>query len=209
MSAAAPRSAGAAGSPAEAEPPSSEQRLAESRERMRLWMLQSDGRQRARDRVRAARLAGAPPGWLDRLRSHAIIGTLADAVASWWASHPMRPAAHVAASVAREAVTPLAERHPLALVGGAFVVGTLLARIRPWRWISHRALFAGLATQIATRFVAQLPVDTLLDAVGLFGRRSGAAKTAHRHDGPAAQDPGPPTAAAMPTQPAEQRPTLH
>jgi len=192
----------------EGEPASAAQRLAESRERMRQWMLQTDGGHRARQRAAAAAAAGEPPAWLDRLRGHPIVGTVVDAVHAWWANHPLHPAVSLGTSVVRDAIAPLARRHPLAVVTGAFAVGGALAYFRPWRWIAKPALFAGLASQIVTRFVMQVPLDSLLNALGSFAEP-------RPHDGAvgngqdSSADAAPPAAAAPVPMPTEQRPTVH
>jgi hypothetical protein len=155
------------------EQPSAAERLAASRERMRLWMLQTDGRADARRRVAAAREAGDEPAWIDRLRAAPVIGIVIDAVDAWWSSHPMKPAAQIAHGVVRDTVAPIARRHPLLVVGGAFLAGVALVRLRPWRWLIKPALFAGLGSQIITRVVAAVPLESVLEAIGSFaGRRS-------------------------------------
>ena len=190
----------------EGEPASAAQRLAESRERMRLWMLQTDGRHRARQRAAAAEAAGERPAWLDRLRSHPIVGTVVDAVTSWWANHPLHPAVSLGTSVVRDAIAPLARRHPLAVVTGAFAVGGALAYFRPWRWIAKPALFAGLASQIVTRFITQIPLDSLLDAIGSFaGPHAPEGAAGNGRDTSAAA----PSAAPPVPMPTEERPTVH
>src|SRR2546423_3562588 len=154
-----------------AELPSAAERLAASRERMRQWMLQTDGRGDARRRVEAAKEAGDKPAWMDRLRTAPVIGVVIDAASAWWANHPMQPAASLAHGVVRDAVAPLARRHPIAIVAGAFVFGVAVVRLRPWRWLLKPALFAGLTSQILTRVVSSVPLDSVLDAIGSFAKR--------------------------------------
>jgi hypothetical protein len=151
--------------------PSAAERLAASRERMRQWMLQADGRHDARRRMEAAREAGDKPAWMDRLRTAPVIGVVIDAANAWWANHPMQPAAALAHGVVRDTVAPLARRHPMLIVGGAFLAGVALVRWRPWRWLIKPALFAGLASQIITRVISSVPLDTVFEAVGSFAKR--------------------------------------
>jgi hypothetical protein len=151
--------------------PSAAERLAASRERMRQWMLQTDSRGHARRRVEAAKEAGDKPAWMDRLRTAPVIGVVMDAATAWWANHPMQPAAQLAHGVVSETVAPLARRHPVLVVGGAFLVGVAVVRWRPWRWLVSSAVFAGLGSQIVTRVIASVPLDTILEAVGSFAKR--------------------------------------
>jgi hypothetical protein len=155
----------------DAELPSAAERLAASRERMRQWMLQTDTRGHARRRVEAAREAGDKPAWMDRLRTAPVIGVVLDAASAWWANHPVQPAASLAHSVVRDTVAPLARRHPLLIVGGAFLAGVALVRWRPWRWLIKPALFAGLGSQIITRVISSVPLETVFEAVGSFAKR--------------------------------------
>jgi hypothetical protein len=83
-----------------------------------------------------------------------------DAVRCWWAQHPFRMTVLVVADAAKAAILPIAQRHPLGLVVGAFLVGGLLARSRPWRWILPPALFAGLLPQIVAKAAAHVPVQS-------------------------------------------------
>jgi hypothetical protein len=160
------------GAPApDAELPSAAERLAASRERMRQWMLQTDTRGDARRRVEAAREAGDKPGWMDRLRTAPVIGVVVDAASAWWANHPVQPAASLAHGVVKDTLAPFARRHPLLVVGGAFLAGVALVRWRPWRWLIKPALFAGLGSQILTRVIASVPLESVFEAVGSFARR--------------------------------------
>jgi hypothetical protein len=178
----------------QAEPqPSAAERLAASRERMRKWMLQTDSRGDARRRVEAAKEAGDKPAWMDRLRAAPVVGVVIDAATAWWANHPMQPAAQLAHGVVRDAMAPLARRHPLIVVCSAFLVGVALVRFVPWRWLIKPALFAGLGSQIITRVIASVPLDSLLDAIGSFAGRHPAPADADaagaRASGPAVPEP--------------------
>jgi hypothetical protein len=123
------------------QPPTAAERLAASRERMREWMLQADTRGVARRRVQAAREAGDKPAWIDRLRAVPVVGVVLDAANAWWANHPMQPVAQLAQGVVHDSVAPLARRHPILVVSGAFLIGVAVVRWRPWRWlVKPRAL---------------------------------------------------------------------
>ena len=154
------------------EPSTAAERLASSRERMRQWMRQADGRHEARRRNKAAAAAGQPPAWMDRLRSAPVLGVVIDAVAAWWDQHPLQPVASLAQGIVREALAPMARRHPVTIVLGAFVAGMALVRFKPWRWIIKPALFAGLTTQVLTRVVSSVPIEAVLEAMSSFAQRS-------------------------------------
>jgi hypothetical protein len=160
---AAGRSAPAAVSDPSSIPPSStpqllspEQRIEQSRQRMREWL-------EAR-RPRAARNGAEGPasGLMDKLHSTAVGGTLIDAFRSWWDRHPIRPFATAGEGALRDALLPYARRHPYLMVGGAMAVGALAMRMRLWRWFFKRAVFAGLFTQVAAQVVQRVPLDSLL-----------------------------------------------
>jgi len=113
----------------------------------------------SRERLRRALSGAAPtsgeegggPGtssaWWDELRALPGAGIVIEAAQQWWAGHPLRINTLMALSAAQAVVQPLARRHPLALVSGAFLIGGLLAWRRPWGWIKP-ALFAGLLPQL-------------------------------------------------------------
>lgn len=127
--------------------PSPAERLAQTREHLRraLHDDSSPPRRAANDPV-----TGDPQAqsWLERLRSIPGAAIAVDAVGLWWTRHPMRVPVALALTTASNAARPLAQRHPLALVGGALVLGALLAWSRPWRWALKPALFAGLLPQL-------------------------------------------------------------
>ena len=104
--------------------------------------------------------------WHRRLRELPVIGLVADALGAWWSQNPLRPVALVAAEAANAVAKPLALRHPVALVLVAAAGGAALAWARPWRWALRSALFAGLAPQVASRVVANLPVESWLTLLG-------------------------------------------
>jgi hypothetical protein len=152
----------------ESQATSAAQRLAQSRERLRQWMMRGDGRHEARRRAAAAEAEGERPALLDRLRSMRGVGVVVDAVAAWWWHHPLHPAASLAQGVVQERVAPLARRHPLIVLAAAFVAGAALVRFKPWRWIAKPALFGGLLSHIASHAVAQFPFESVLGAITSF-----------------------------------------
>lgn len=157
-----------------ADPVEAAKRLAESRERMRQWMIDPDGRHEARRRRAVA--TGTPDGGptlLDRLRDHPVVGVAAEMVNNWWTRHPLHPVASIAEGAVRDHVAPVVRRHPLAVVTGAFAVGALVVWFRPWRWLSGTARAAGSASQFALKLLGSMPVASLLAAF------AAAAKSAH------------------------------
>lgn len=153
-------------SPAKA--PSAAERLAESRERLRQYMLRGDGRHEARRRNATANAQGDRASPLDKLRAMPVLGVVIDALSAWWANHPLHPAATVAEDVLRETAAPLARKHPLLMMAGAFTVGAAVAWFKPWRLLGKTALFAGLFSQIVSRVVTQMPWESVLGAMTSF-----------------------------------------
>ena len=153
----------------EARLPTPAERLQQSRDRMARWMIRTDGRFIARRRAEGEADGWA---WLGSLRNNPVVALVTDAISSWWANHPLHPAAGLAEGIARDAVAPLARRHPRAMVAGAFVVGALIVWARPWRWLFKPALFVGILSQMASHVIAQVPFETILGTLSDFiGRR--------------------------------------
>ncbi|WP_338415057.1 hypothetical protein [uncultured Sphaerotilus sp.] len=79
----------------------------------------------------------------------------ADALRSWWRSHPLHVGGTAAIDVANAVLRPVAQRHPVGLIAGAVVVGGLLAWSRPWRWLVRPGLVSGLCQQLVHEAVVQ------------------------------------------------------
>jgi hypothetical protein len=156
-----------------ADPVQAAKRLAESRERMRQWMLDPDGRHEARRRRAAAGDASAEggPTLLDRLRDHPVVGVAVEMVNSWWTRHPLHPVASFAEDAVREHVAPVVRRHPLAVVAGAVAVGALVVWFRPWRWLAGTARAAGSASHWAVQLLGSLPIASLLAALTAVAKK--------------------------------------
>ena len=147
-------------------PPNAAKRLALSRARLRAAMQPP-----VRESIDREPGRSTPP-WVARIQSRFQrlpgVALVADALASWWARHPLRPATVAGGEVSRAVVEPLARKHPLALVASAAAAGAAIAATRPWRWLLKRALFAGLVPHLASRIISKLPLDswlTMLNAV--------------------------------------------
>lgn len=116
-------------------------------------------------------------GWLNSLKSIPVVTVLAEALGSWWTAHPLRVASHMAVDTTRALVLPLARRHPLGLALGALALGGLVVWARPWRWILKPALFAGLWSQLLSKGIAHLPLESWLAALFTEPRPKPAPKT--------------------------------
>ena len=135
--------------------PTAAERVAMSREHLRQALHEAT----APHRPATDPLTGAPVAtpWLERLKSIPGASIAIEAVGLWWSRHPARLAVGVARQAADVAVRPIAQRHPLALVAGAFAIGAALAWSRPWRWALKPALFAGLLPQLLLSALKEAP----------------------------------------------------
>nr|WP_315429471.1 hypothetical protein [uncultured Albidiferax sp.] len=97
---------------------------------------------------------------MDSLRSIPLANVLFEAIGSWWTQHPLRIACILAADTTKAIVQPMARRNPLGVALGALLLGGLLVWGRPWRWILKPALFAGLSTQLLSKGIAHLPLQS-------------------------------------------------
>ncbi len=150
-----------------------EDRLALSRQKMREGLARY-APQRAADSRAANASTEDEPGELV-----ALIESLANNppavvavrwVRRWWRRHPWRATFDLGSAVVDELAKPVARSHPWLLVGGALVLGMVLARARPWRWISAGALLTGLLPRISLTslmsWVTSLVAETSKPAAG-------------------------------------------
>ncbi len=143
-------------------------RLVSSREQLRLALLDAgppaQGGAWCASPASAADAGPRLPAWLDRLASLPVAKLLVEALGAWWSRHPLRLAAQLATDAAQVLVQPLAQRHPIGLVLGSALAGSLLAWSRPWRWACRPALtpalLAGLLPQLISQMVRQAPLGT-------------------------------------------------
>lgn len=142
------------------------QRVAQSRERLRQAMLRPGGGPRS-DRGDDAGSEGEPSGggWLSGLRSHPIASLALGALDAWWRAHPL----HAGATLTQGLVSPWVRRHPIATVVGAMVVGGLMVRTRPWRWLAKRALLTGIASYMLRNALRHVPMGSLLGMLSSWG----------------------------------------
>ena len=157
---------------------SATQRLAASREQMRLSMT-----------PRAA------------ASNHGPISPVLDAVQHWWAAHPLRVAGVVASDAANTLIGPLAQRHPIALVAGALVLGGLLIWAKPWRGILKPALLAGLLPQLLSKAMAVVPLESWLAVLASLTREPAAAATPETTETTETAPQAPPAATPAPQPP--------
>jgi hypothetical protein len=143
---------------------------------------------------RPERAAGEPPRWLKSLESLPVVAAVLDAVRDWWSHHPMRLVTLVANDAGKSLIRPVAQRHPIALVVAALLVGGVLARTRPWRGLVKPAIFAGLLPTIMSKVVAHVPLESWMSALSSLTSRphhpSDQAPVPHAQE--PAQAPAPP-----------------
>ena len=157
------------------------ERLTASRERLRQALREAA----------AARSGDAGPGnaasWLAALTSVPGARIVVAAVQAWWKQHPLHVTGTVVSEALQAAVRPLAQRHPLGLVVGALLVGSLLVSSRPWRWILTPTLLAGLLPQLLAKAVALVPAHSWLSALDALtpSRKDAAAPQRHGQASPA------------------------
>ncbi len=105
---------------------------------------------------RHARRSRSPSRWWLEAKALPVAGKVLEAAEKWWANHPSRATTTLAFHTAQVVIAPLAQRHPIALVSGALVVGGWLAWQRPWRWVLRRSLIATLVPTVLAGLLPQL-----------------------------------------------------
>jgi hypothetical protein len=90
---------------------------------------------------------------------------LRQALATAWQQHPLHQGAELAAGLARLALQGAAERHPLGLVVGAGLLGMVVARSQPWRYLIRPALRSGWPARLALDVLAQVPMRSWVAAL--------------------------------------------
>ena len=123
------------------------ERLAFSRERIRQAMLRPVAHTEMADQ---GHLVNTSPDWLLKLRAMPAVILLTTVFEGWWARQPLRLALSLAAQTGTVILQPTAQKHPFKLVLAAAAVGSLLAVLRPWRWIPTSALLVGLIPQLVS-----------------------------------------------------------
>ncbi len=150
--------------------PTAIERLVLSRERLRV-ALQSAAAVRA-----GPGGAGESHGaWLDGLKAIPGLGSLVEAACQWWDRHPLHSVGTALVVVAKSALQPIAQRHPLGLVLSAALLGAVLVWSRPWHAIIRPALWAGLLPSILAGAAAKSSLQSWLAALATAGPPAGRA----------------------------------
>lgn len=142
------------------------ERLASSRQQLQIALAQTVESRRPR----APAVGHTAPAWLNELKAVPGVGILVQALSAWWAKYPLNAAGVMAFDAANALAKPLAARHPVPLILGAVLVGGLLVRSRPWRWILKPALLAGLMAQVSAKLVAQVPLQSWMSLLTAFAQ---------------------------------------
>jgi hypothetical protein len=140
----------------------------------------------SRERIRLAMQGASSPSvepgqphssWLSGVKDVPFVGVIVNAVHSWWLQHPLRPVSMVISQASAVLTRPIAQRKPITLVLAAAVGGAVLVWSKPWRWIFRSALLAGLAPQIVSRVIANMPIESWMTLFGAAMAQSGAQPT--------------------------------
>ncbi|MBC7701730.1 hypothetical protein [Aquabacterium sp.] len=140
-------------------------RLQQSRERIRLWLTPPDEAPDEEGESSGPALPEQLQAWMRELREHPILSSTFNALQGWWESHPWRPATHLASGLVREALQPLAKKHPLGLVLVAAAIGGSLVWFRPGRGLVKSLLIKGVVSQSVLGLAKQPFVGTLANSV--------------------------------------------
>ncbi|MGH6645657.1 hypothetical protein [Aquabacterium sp.] len=141
-------------------PRPAELRLQQSRERIRQWLSHED-EESDEDGSPDHPISDQFQAWMKDLRDHPMLSSAFNAVQGWWESHPWRPATHLAGGLFREALQPVAMKHPLALVLVAAAIGGSLVWFRPGRGLVKSLLLKGVVSQSVLGLIKQPFVGTL------------------------------------------------
>lgn len=142
-------------------PRPAELRLQQSRERIRQWLTPPEDEEPEEGDASAFSMGDQMAAWVKGLREHPMLSSAFDAAQGWWQSHPWRPATHLAGGLFREALQPVATKHPLALVLVAAAVGGSLVWFRPGRGLVKALLLKGVVSQSVLGLVKQPFVGSL------------------------------------------------
>lgn len=95
--------------------------------------------------------------WWRRLKATPGTRLLVQGVTSWAAHSPLLGVALLAVDALTATVRPIAQRSPLRLVFGAFVLGGVFAWSRPWRRVFTPALVAAVLPQLMSQAIKGVP----------------------------------------------------
>lgn len=108
--------------------------------------------------------SGVGTDWLHGLKSIPGGAMLIHAVNIWWSKQPLRTITVAAADAAKTVLQPVAQRHPVVLVAGAFVFGGVLVWSRPWRWVSKPIVVSSLLGPLFSKVIANMPAGIWTEA---------------------------------------------
>lgn len=126
-------------------PPTASERLAQSRERMRLALQELGSPADQNGSTGAEDFFG---NWLKRMKTTPGSNLLLSLVQDCWFRQPLRVSLALACDAAQVVLQPIAQRHPLGLMVGSAVVGALIVLTKPWRWITKPVLWSVLLPQL-------------------------------------------------------------
>jgi hypothetical protein len=144
-------------------------RLNLSRSRIRQSMQDNLKMQNANRQGSASRLGAH---WLDSIKSMPGGTLLIQAIEMWWLKQPLRAVTKAAIDTAKGMLQPLAQKHPLALIVGAFAVGGVIAWSRPWRWVSKPIVFSSLLAPLLSKVISSMPSGIWAEAFNSLLRQS-------------------------------------
>ena len=153
------------------------ERLQLSRQRLRMAMRPAPA-SASSSGPGAGRRAGPLGAWMDSLRANPASRLVLEAVQSWWAQHPLHLAGVVLTDGARSLIQPVAKRHPWALLLTGLVLGAVVIKVKPWRWMAKPAMLAGLVTSMASGVMARLPAQSWLSIIAALTPKPDRASTA-------------------------------
>jgi len=187
-------------------------RLAASRTRLRMWLLDPDAAEEAERPAPPPGHRARRPGVYGRLlRRHPELRVVVEALEAWWKFHPVHRMYNVAEQGAKAVIVPVVRKHPVATIATAAVIGVAVVGFRPWR-NEHVRRSAKTLPMDGGRWVmrqlASLPLTTMLSTFATFVAMQAKKNDAERPAGvpnPTPVDPGQadPVATAAPTPPGD------
>lgn len=134
-------------------PLSTSERLVQSRERIRLALLELGSRNEKKSPTDAKSFSDS---LLNSLKTTPGANLLLSLVHEWWSRQPLRASLTLVYGTAQALLQPVAQRHPMVLVMGAAAAGALIVLTKPWRLISKPALLAGLLPPLVAQIMERL-----------------------------------------------------
>lgn len=92
-----------------------------------------------------------------------------------WSRHPLRTAITLGHCAAKAILQPMANKHPVALMLAALLVGASVAYLRPWRWVVKPGFRTGLLPHLAYKTLSRIPLTMWWSVLGGSSNRHDAA----------------------------------